>query len=464
MQRYFLLFLGLILCSALFSQNPRAYNVVGGNYGLDVSVEPPLVYSTAMVTKEASASISDSLGNLLFYTNGGTSPGNPSIFGGVWNANHQLMENGELGEESGCISSFQGTVIVPFPKSDAKTSNEGKYYIIMQDCLESVFVNGTYHSGLTYAVVDMNFNNGLGKVISKGNVIDPHVSAGETTTYEQLQVTQHANGNDFWLFFINNNHVRRLLITASGFGPIDELDYRLGRLDIAPSNDKMLIDNLLYDFNPTDGSLTLRDSISWYSGEFSGNGRYYYKKEYDNYYQYDLEATDVYNSKTYIATTSINYSMYLAANGVIYLYYEPGIQQNNHHISGQIRCSNSAGFACDFTLNSIDLNGNFVRHSMSNMIASDLYYPFETCTIGLEETLTPSISISPNPTENVLSISSEEQLKTIEVYSMEGKILLQTSVNALSVEVRLNSFSSGTYLLKVYTENGKESIEKIVKH
>ena len=101
-----------------FSQNPdirRTYHWhFGSGAGLDFSSGTPVPEANAMISdvamgeaQEGTASISDTCGNLLFYTDGDT----------VWNRNNQVMPNGT--GMTGCWSSTQSSLIVPQPGNDS---------------------------------------------------------------------------------------------------------------------------------------------------------------------------------------------------------------------------------------------------------------------------------------------------------------------------------------------------------
>src|SRR5690606_37559289 len=79
-----------------------------GTYaGLDFNSGVPVALTDGQLnTMEGSASIADSNGNLLFYTNGVS----------VWNKNHEIMENGTglMGDSS----SIQSALIVLKPGSN----------------------------------------------------------------------------------------------------------------------------------------------------------------------------------------------------------------------------------------------------------------------------------------------------------------------------------------------------------
>src|SRR6185369_16770394 len=93
-------------------------------------------------TIEGVATISNSNGNLLFYTDGIT----------VWNRLHQVMPNGT--GLFGDPSSTQSAVIVP------KIGDTTRYFVFTVDQI------GGPH-GLRYSVVNMTLDNGKGDIETK---------------------------------------------------------------------------------------------------------------------------------------------------------------------------------------------------------------------------------------------------------------------------------------------------------
>ena len=134
------------------------------------------------------ASMCDSLGNLLFYTNG------------VYIANHlhEKMENGDSlnpGEltwnnYSGGLRANQSAIVLPFP------NNLSKYFLI--------HIKLDYHpllvlsrSTIYYSLIDMSENNGEGKVVSK-NV---EIINDQNLNFGMMTAVKHGNGRDWWAVF-----------------------------------------------------------------------------------------------------------------------------------------------------------------------------------------------------------------------------------------------------------------------
>lgn len=190
-----LLSFSFIVCaySFSFSQSPEIKRTnhwyFGQNSGLDFingTVVPDI--NGAYDNYEAAATISDTSGNLLFYTDAET----------VWNRNHQIMQNGT--NIGGCWSSTQGALIVPKPQNDSI------YYIFTTDCAENNLVNG-----LRYSIVNMTLDSGRGAVTQKNILL-------HTPVAEKLAGIHHTNGTDVWVVTHewNSNNFLAYLVTSYG--------------------------------------------------------------------------------------------------------------------------------------------------------------------------------------------------------------------------------------------------------
>ena len=155
------------------------------------------------------ASICDSTGNLLFYTNG------------AWIANytHEMMENGDSlnpgvitwQSYDGGLRVAQSHIILPMP------DHPGRYYLF-HERLEDHPVLGLAVNPCYYSLIDMNANNGLGKVLEKNVVI-----VNDTTkTFGTITAVKHANGRDWWVLFPQKakNIFYRFLFSPDGVGDL----------------------------------------------------------------------------------------------------------------------------------------------------------------------------------------------------------------------------------------------------
>ncbi|MBK8415559.1 MAG: T9SS type A sorting domain-containing protein [Bacteroidetes bacterium] len=74
------------------------------------------------------------------------------------------------------------------------------------------------------------------------------------------------------------------------------------------------------------------------------------------------------------------------------------------------------------------------------------------------------LSIYPNPATDKLTIQSEENLSSVIIYDLQGKIVYQTSESdENSLDIDLNNFNSGTYITKITNSTGNSLTEKFIK-
>lgn len=82
--------------------------------------------------------------------------------------------------------------------------------------------------------------------------------------------------------------------------------------------------------------------------------------------------------------------------------------------------------------------------------------------LGLDEMSLTSVVIHPNPIEDFFTISSSEIITKIEIVNLLGQTIFSNSYNQLNVSIDAAKFETGTYILKVST-NEKVQQSKIIK-
>ena len=194
-----ILLLIMLLCATITSaqQHDNIWlfgylsNPVDSTYGgtvLDFSSDTLNIYYEFrdMFLDVTNASICDSFGNLLFYTNG--------LY--IANAVHEIMENGEglnpgdyADDQAGLGYILdQGAIVLPFPGSDSL------FYLFH---LSKDYPTGqiSFHCPkFYYSLIDISLNGGLGKVIEKNELI-----INDILDLGKLTATKHANGIDWWI-------------------------------------------------------------------------------------------------------------------------------------------------------------------------------------------------------------------------------------------------------------------------
>lgn len=175
-KKHVLVCITLLSIAFTFAQQEASFWYFGQNAGLQFDASAGTVTAVTdgqINTLEGCTSISDTTGNLLFYTDGQT----------VWNRNHQIMANGDYFGGTGLLgdpSSTSSGLIVPKPQDPTQ------FYIFTVDEPHhdnaAAFPNqftGTYDSGgsvpnnddgfnngFNYSLVDMTLNGGLGDVVN----------------------------------------------------------------------------------------------------------------------------------------------------------------------------------------------------------------------------------------------------------------------------------------------------------
>lgn len=246
----------------------------GDKAGMTFSTNPPTALPwSEMQTTEGCATISDSLGNLLFYTDGTT----------VWNQYHDTLLNGD--SLFGDNSSTQSALIVKQP------GKNNFYYIFTADSRKNL------KKGVNYSIVDMSLDNLKGAVIAKNKQI-------VSSSSEKISATLHLNKRDVWIsapkYF--SDSIYTFLLTDSGLSnPIifqnigniigdSLLNYGTGQMKFSMDGSRMAYAELngstkqnlhLLDFDPSNGKLSNPRKIlnllpSPYGIEFSPNGKFLY--------------------------------------------------------------------------------------------------------------------------------------------------------------------------------------------
>ncbi len=323
-------------------------------------------------------SISDGAGRLQFYSSGCK----------IANYDNEIIENGNdispgyfhdiLCDDSPYYyDSYQNMMILPRPEHPGR-------YVYFHSTQEMDISSGK----ILYSEVDMNANNGKGKVIDKN-----HLLRGPVDREGAFTSVKHANGRDWWIVIPEENHniYNLYLLTPDTIeGPFtQDLEDSVASLYpnaawnifFSPDGTKFgrvtltWIDGVnrfnrifLYDFDRCTGALSNSQVIkvddpgvyaSWV--QISPNSRFmYFQIAQNKLYQYDLQAPDIEASAILIAeydgfTTPLGFStafhaMAQAPNNKIYMSTTSGIYY--YHT---IHAPDKRGLACDFRQHDLEL-------------------------------------------------------------------------------------------------------------
>lgn len=434
------------------------------------------------VLYESSASISDSVGNLLFHTDGRY----------VWNKLNEVMPNGcclnieQYGVYGSSVT--QGALIIPKP------GNVNLYYIFTK-------ANDT----ISYSLMDINGDGGLGDIVEKNLpiLID--------TTMEKMHAIKHANGRDWWLVVHESiasfnpgftNKFYKFLITPDEIlGPFTQnvghlIDFYTSVGEMIFSNDgsKLALTGYnfveLFDFDRCTGELTTFAYIdnfdigafASYGFSFSPDVSKLYVSNMDKLYQYCLNCNDSIED-TKVLLFDNQYGGYsvgqheLGPDGKIYFvicYSEvPSFISTYKNMNlCVINEPNLLGFACNIDTSTIWLGGRRAITGLPNMVNYSLgAIPGSECdTLGVNvNTLAHKeiFSVFPNPTTDILHINysgTENVFYTLTITNATGAEVFKLQKFNSNKEINVKSFPAGVYFYTIYSDDKSIQSGTIVKN
>ncbi|WP_396188420.1 T9SS type B sorting domain-containing protein [Flavobacterium sp.] len=337
----------------------------GQNAGIDFNSGSPVALTNGqLVTDEGCATISNSSGQLLFYTDGIT----------VYNRNHSIMVNGS--GLMGHPSSTQSATIVPMPSSN------NLYYIFTTD-------NEHDPNGFRYSIVDMNLDSGNGAVTTNKNVLV------YTPTIENLGITKHGNGQDYWIVTHgwNSNSFIAYQLTASGLNLIpvvtnigqvitgNPTDYvAAGTIKISPSGSKLAFTSVsdiaqLFNFDNSTGILSNGITLTTEGGDLYGaafspdESLLYISNTFGTIHQFNLNTTNIPNSEFTIYNGDILGQMQVGPDNKIYVAF------GSSFYLGVINNPNLYGASCNFQRNGFYLDGKKSKLGLPSFSQSFFFIP-----------------------------------------------------------------------------------------
>ncbi|MGZ4090739.1 MAG: T9SS type A sorting domain-containing protein [Bacteroidia bacterium] len=475
----------ILFLYSCFLQGQRANTWHFGNgAGLSFSSAPPTALSGGQTGgPDNRSSISDTQGNLLFYTDGVT----------VWNKNHSQMPNG-FGL-TGHISAGQCALILPYPCNDNK-------YIIFH---VTEYSSPGY---LSYTIVDMTLNNGFGDVVTT----QKNVSLGTGWT-EKLCAYYNASSNFYWLFSHkwNSNQFVGFKIDASGIatqsvvssvgsilncGSYGGTHDAMGQLTISPDGSK--IANALtcqdqfevFDLNISTGivsnAMLLPGAGNAWGVAFSPDSKKIYVDGLfgQTIYQFDLSSG---NQSTIIST---QYPVYTASNsGYNFGYMEMGpdslvyIAKPGSNSLTVISNPNNSGAACNFSLAGPSLGSQTSSHGLSRIAYNiptgtgsspgtptvNIIYPAATAILCMGQSTTLTATGATTYTWNSgLTTSSVLITPTVTTtYSVTGGINSCSGLAAITVSVTdctsLNSATNENKEIIIFPNPADDYLNLIIK-
>ena len=72
------------------------------------------------------------------------------------------------------------------------------------------------------------------------------------------------------------------------------------------------------------------------------------------------------------------------------------------------------------------------------------------------------LSIYPNPAQNTITLSSDEEMERISIYTSAGRLVQESSPLSTIVQLRISELSKGVYIIKAHFKDGSMKVEKLV--
>ena len=114
--------------------------------------------------------------------------------------------------------------------------------------------------------------------------------------------------------------------------------------------------------------------------------------------------------------------------------------------------SSNGKYICGWSFNpSPDPWGEY--HTFRLQISEDM---------GVSDLSNIEIELYPNPTSNIVNIQSNSKIKSVQVYNMNGQMLMNQTIQNQNAEINVAGYNSGTYIVKVETDSGIHT-HKIIK-
>jgi hypothetical protein len=441
--------------------------------------------------QETDASISDTLGNLLFYTNGTH----------LYDRNHQAMAGwdtlspGNMAENwfgTGYILP-QGALILPQPGNDS-------IYYVFHESYDYYPQLPDYYAGdrFYYSLVNMHGNGGMGEITALNQIL-----VDDYLDYGKINACRHANGRDWWIIiggFTGNAFYHLFLLDPSGLqnmglqNTTSPTTIGLGQSVFSPDGSKFAVYQAyeiggdkyvyIYDFDRCNGILsetnffTIVDTSTCGGAAISPNSRYLYLFAYKRIYQYDLWASDVEASKVTVAVWDgfMDYGSYattfylgqLAPDGRIYI-----CSNNSSRYLTYIEQPDSAGLACNVAQHGLQLphfNAYTMPHFPNFRLGSQPNSSCDTLGIapGVSTALPPPpivpprvgvLQASPNPARDVCHLSFGSVLVrggTLRVHDLRGRQVeaLPLSTASIGCTLDVRTWAAGIYIASLYNDLG----------
>lgn len=164
-------------------------------------------------------------------------------------------------------------------------------------------------------------------------------------------------------------------------------------------------------------------------------------------YQYDVNGNQ------------ISEQVYMVVNGLFELNYEMNYNFDTDFLMASFTHPFNQTTGLDYVLTGFPFVNKLLSTSFSS--TSRISYNYGEATAAVNDNFVKSITTYPNPTTGIVNLKTEiTDLNLIDVFNVLGKKVFSTKQSRID----LTNFSNGIYLLKIYNNEGRVAIKKIIKN
>lgn len=455
-----LLAFSIIFPVLLFGQGETSNWYFGNNAGIRFNNNGTVTAldDGRLDTFEGCTTISDALGDLLFYTDG--------II--VYDRNHNVMQNGD--GLYGDPSSTQSALIVPKPL------DPNIFYIFTVDTSTSQ-VDADF--GLNYSIVDMTMNNGNGAITQKNMMLlndcsEKIAAVVKDCSDNSIWVVTLATQYGFKSGFMNTYHAFE--INESGISstavksifPALKIEDPRGYLKFSNDGTMMASANMsfglqLFDFDASTGIVSNLQQLQIdginnkpYGIEFSSNNQYLYThasnlvdieaNHTSSLIQFDISAPSISASQVELDNNKIyRGALQLGANGKIYRTIALNYFTGTPYL-GVINNPNAKGRAANYRHKAIAL-GNNSTQGLPPFIQS--FFNKTDLVLSNSGTSISSVDICDGDS---FTLQAEEIPGAIYSWSKDGNTILNPDGHIFHIDQALD-LDSGRYTLEITLPN-----------
>ncbi len=219
--------------------------------------------------------------------------------------------------------------------------------------------------------------------------------------------------------------------------------------DAATTTLKLYKDGVLVDTNndvdPVDGGNMVR------LGAFN---------DADNLFKGTIDEVRVWNRALSVTeiVSHMNCELPGPATGLI-AYYKFNQGTANANNASITTLQDSSGNNYNGTLNDFTLNGN-----SSNWVDNSIVNTGTICSnLNVSSVEKTNFKFYPNPATNNLFLRSEQPILNVEVINFLGQTVMKQEIRNVEAEINLSSLAPASYLIRIKTDHGLETIKVIKK-